>query len=544
MTQAPTYFKAHQSVQYAGVLLSLPALESQGLSTLLNTYDALGKGYYGLSHVVLLLSLMALCRIKNPEQLKNHAPGELGKLLGLDRAPEVKCLRDKISRLVAQEKAEAAQQQLLSFWLGQQWCDYYYIDGHVRIYHGNKAQLPKRFVSRQKLCLAGSTEYWVNDQQGLPLMSVVGELNQKLKDAITEQLLPVLLEQSKPFVSEQVLLEKPNMPRFTLVFDREAYEPAFFDQLWENYQVAVITYRKNVTDLWEEECFTEMEISLFSQNVTMHICEKEVVLSGVVFREVRRLSENGHQTSIITNNMIIDTAQIASKIFSRWNQENYFRYMLQEFDLDRVIEYGHEPEDEEQVVVNPQYRKASQQLKKEREKKARLQAKLFAVIEQYLDQDLESITQSLAEQAKINEKLQQHEQQINQLTQQRTQFPARIALKDMPEEKRYNRLKKESKLLINIIKMIAYRAETALLNLIKPYYANNEKDGRTLLKEIFTSPADIYPDYENKTLTIKLYTLSNPRRNKAVKELCQILTDTQTIYPQTDLKMIYKTIAD
>ena len=89
LTQASTMFEANQSVQYAGVLLSLPALESQGLTTLMENYDEL-DGYYGLSHVLLLLSMMALSRIKSPEQLKNHAPGELGKLFGLDRIPRSK----------------------------------------------------------------------------------------------------------------------------------------------------------------------------------------------------------------------------------------------------------------------------------------------------------------------------------------------------------------------------------------------------------------------------------------------------------------------
>lgn len=542
LAQAPTYFESHQSVQYAGVLLALPALAEQGLDTVVETYDELG-GYYSLRHVALLLSMMPLCRIKSPEQLKNHAPGELGKSLGLDRAPEVKCLRKKINRMVGQQKAQPAQKKLLAHWLGQQWTDLFYIDGHVRVYHGNKAQLPKRYVARQKLCLAGSMEYWVNDQQGLPLFSVMGELTQKLKEAIKDQLLPVLLQQTEPFVNEQTLSQQSAMPRFTLIFDREGYEPAFFGQLWDQHRVAVITYRKNVTDLWEAESFSDMEISKLYQCVTMQICEKQTTISGIVFREIRSLSKNGHQTSIITNNHVLDTAMIASKMFSRWNQENYFRYMLQEFDLDRVIEYGNEPENQEKTVVNPLYRKTSQQLKKVKEKKARQQAKMYALIEEHLDKDLDMVAQAMNQQAQITEKILDYDQQIEQLTQQRSGYTARVTIKDMPDEKRYNQLKKESKLLINIIKMIAYRAETTLVNLTRPHYVNNEKDGRTLMKEIFTSPADIHPDYEAKTITITLHSLSSPRRNKAARELCSILTDTQTIYPDTDLKLIFKSIA-
>lgn len=540
---AATYFEAHQSVHYAGVLLSLPALEEQGLGTLIDAYDELG-GYYSLRHVVLLLAKMALCRIKSPEQLKNHAPGELGKILGLDRAPEVKCLRNKIQRMVGQQKARTAQEKLLAYWLGNQWTDLFYIDGHVRVYHGYKAQLPKRYVARQRLCLAGSMEYWINDQQGLPLFSVMGELTEKLKQAISDQLLPLLLETTKSFVNEQTLESQPEMPRFTLVFDREGYEPAFFGQLWKQHRVAVITYRKNVTDLWDTECFSDMEISKLYQNVTMRICERQTTLSGHDFREIRALSGNGHQTSIITNNHVLETAMIASKMFSRWNQENYFRYMLQEFDLDRVIEYGYEAENQEKTVINPLYRKASQKLKKVKEKKARLQAKMYALIEEHLDKDLDQVSKALAKQVRTSEKITDYEQQIEQLLKHRSTFTSRIAVKDMSgENKQYNRLKKESKLLINIIKMIAYRAETTLVNLIKPYYVNNDKDGRTLIKEIFTTPADIYPDYENKTIKVTLHSLSSPRRNKAVKNLCQILTDTQTIYPGTELKMIFKSIA-
>jgi len=333
------------------------------------------------------------------------------------------------------------------------------------------------------------------------------------------------------------------MPRFTLVFDREAYEPAFFGELWESYRVAVVTYRKNVADFWEEECFNDMVVPLFSGNVTMRICERETILSQIVFREVRRLSDNGHQTAIITTNRIIDTAQVAAKMFSRWNQENYFRYMIQEFDLDRIIEYGSEPENPDKTVVNPPYRKISNQLKKAREKKARLQAKMFAAIEEHLDSDLETVAACLGEQAAINEKIQEYDKLITGLGGQRNSILSRVAVRQMPKDKRYNRQKKESKLLINIIKMMAYRAETAMVNLVRPHYANSDKDGRTLLREIFTSPADIFPDYGNKTLTVVLHSMSNPRRNRAVAELCTTLNETQTIYPQTELKIIFKSIA-
>jgi len=165
LEEASPVFKHSDNVCHAGVLFFLPALIAHGLLKGEAIYDKLKNGYYGLVTILLFLSFLALARIKNPEQIKNCRVGEFGKLLGLDRCPEVKCLRRKIGEIVDQKKAQHFNNELFSHWLDEQHSDdgfYFYIDGHVRVYHGKKATLPKRFVSRQKLCLAGTTEYWVN----------------------------------------------------------------------------------------------------------------------------------------------------------------------------------------------------------------------------------------------------------------------------------------------------------------------------------------------------------------------------------------------
>jgi hypothetical protein len=113
-----------------------------------------------------------LSRIKFPEQLKTCKVGELGKLISLDRVPEAKCLRRKIEQIVNQEKAEELSKVLCHEWMDKEEPAFFYIDDHVRVYHGSLANLPKRNVSREKLCLAGTTEFWVNNELGLPYMVV------------------------------------------------------------------------------------------------------------------------------------------------------------------------------------------------------------------------------------------------------------------------------------------------------------------------------------------------------------------------------------
>jgi hypothetical protein len=114
---APVIFQHCQSLDNAGVLFVLPALIANGLLSYKDHYQNLSKVYYGLDFTVLLLSFMFLARIKNPEQLKHISSNEFGKLLGIDKVPEVKRLRMRLSDISAQEKAEEWMQHLFQFWL-------------------------------------------------------------------------------------------------------------------------------------------------------------------------------------------------------------------------------------------------------------------------------------------------------------------------------------------------------------------------------------------------------------------------------------------
>jgi hypothetical protein len=90
-------FETCLDVPKGGALCTIPALLANGLLHGAEQFLAKLTGYYTISHVLLLLALMALCRIKTTEKLRGHAPGEFGKLLGLDRIPEVRCLRKKMN---------------------------------------------------------------------------------------------------------------------------------------------------------------------------------------------------------------------------------------------------------------------------------------------------------------------------------------------------------------------------------------------------------------------------------------------------------------
>jgi hypothetical protein len=538
---APQFLHAN-NVCNAGVLFLIPALLSQGLLKVFAILEPLRKGYYGLLSILLVLAFMLLSRIKCPEQLKTCKVGELGKLLGLDRVPEAKCLRSKIDQIVSQRKSDELIRALSQEWIDKDDALFFYIDGHVQVYHGYQATLPKRYVSREKLCLAGTTEFWVNDELGMPYMVVTGELNEKLKTIILEQIVPALMRQTQGRVSQEQLDKDPTLARFALVFDREAYDLSFFKQLWDGFRIAVLTYRKAVKDSWPVSDFSDYTTTVIAKSVVMKLCEKPWEHHGCVMREIRKLSENGHQTSIVSTLLQASTETLAGKMLSRWSQENFFRYMVQDYDLDKMIQYGVEEVNPEKEIVNPSYKNLSYRIKKEREKLARLKAKLFTKIEDDLGDDIDGVKQQMQQQSKLQESISNHECTIEELRAERETIPYYLKVKDMPADTRYNKLKTESKLFMNTIRMITYRAETAIVNLIAPTYSRSAEEGRMLVKEIIKSDADMIPDYENKTLTLRLHSLSTPRANNAAKDLCALLNETETVFPGSELRLVYQTV--
>jgi len=485
---------------------------------------------------------MALARIKNPEQLKQCKPGELGRLIGLDRVPEVKCLRNKINLFSCQKQSTRLNNALMAEWyeqLDSQNQGFYYIDGHQRIYYGTKANLPVKYIARQKLCMSATTEFWVNDNQGLPMMMVIGQLTEKLQDAITDLIIPQMTQANLLHPLE----EQQTNPQCTFIFDREAYSPKFFSHLWKSYGIAVISYRKNLTDKYPEESFSETTIELLNNSVTMRICEKSITLNDHCFREIRKLNEDGHQVAILTTHPDLPKEQIASRMFGRWVQENFFKYLKSDYDFDKIISFGVEQVDGNQKVVNPQYRKLSNKIKKLQEKIQRLEAKFYPLIDQVIDKTVDQIPKLTLQQGKYQQRIEQLEDQKETLLKERAKHQSKIQVSQMGEQKQYNQLKTESKKLINIIRMIAYRAETAMANLISPILNNKNADNikRMIIKQIINTPADLKPDYENKTLEVTLHHLSAQRFNKAAEQLALLLNQTQTVFPGTQLTMIFKT---
>lgn len=134
-TGATTRFEASHDVAMGGLLAGLPALCANGLLTGLGGHLQLPRGFYSALHILLVLGFMALGRIKRPEHLRQTPPGELGKVIGLDRVPEVRTLREKVHLLAKTGDPAAWMRDLAKNWMESEpeEAGYLYVDGHVRV---------------------------------------------------------------------------------------------------------------------------------------------------------------------------------------------------------------------------------------------------------------------------------------------------------------------------------------------------------------------------------------------------------------------------
>jgi hypothetical protein len=418
---------------------------------------------------------------------------------------------------------------------------YFYCDGHVRVYHGDQTALPRHYVARERLCLRATTDYWINAMDGQPFLYVNKEVDPGLIATLKQDVIPWLEGNvAKTPEQERRLAEDARVHWFTIVFDREGYSPEFFEQM-RKQRIAILTYRKFPKDNWPSEAFATHSVELASgETVTMKLAERDAQLTNQLeLREIRKLNDSGHQTSMLTTNFQAAMPTLAASLFARWSQENFFRYMREHFGPDRLIEYGTEPVPDAISVVNPQWRKLDSQIRSQTGKRHRLAAQFgaLALSEDPAESELDRFQQR---QGQLREEIQARDLEIDKLKVIRKSTPHHVAVKELPEEDRFTRLRTERKHFIDTLKMAAYRAEASMASLLREHMARGGDDARALLRQIFQTDADLTPDLAASVLTVKLHHLTQAAHDQAIEKLLEDLNATQTVFPGTKLTMVFK----
>ena len=529
MDDAPPVFRDGTKVSGAGVLLAVSAIVRSGvLDEARKVYGSIGPAFYGLRTTILTLILMALLRIKRPEGLKERSPVELGRIIGLDRAPEVKTMRRKLSRLAACGRGVEFGGALAKLRVAAhgQAMGFLYVDGHVRVYHG-KWNIPKTHVAQSRLCMPATTDYWVNDTKGEPLLVLTVEAHQGLV-----KILPEILEEVRRLVGER---------RVTIVFDRGGWSPKLFAKLIKE-GFDVLTYRKGSFRRVPASHFKVCETEKDGKKVSYNLADLGVKLkNGLRMRQVTQMSESGHQTPIVTSRRDLSAIDVAYRMFERWRQENFFKYLGEEYALDALADYDVEPADPWREAPNPVYDRLKAELKKATAELEQLMAQYGLEALENPEQARKTMRGFKIANASIGRALEAAMRRVDDLQRRRDATPKRVPVKAITQGT-VVKLSVERKHLTNLIKMVAYQAESELVRELKPFYRRNEDEGRTLIQNALAAAGDI--EVTEDELRVTLEPLSSPHRTRALAALCNTVNAKAVRFPATKLRLHFEVKGD
>lgn len=527
LDDAAPLFRSGCRIPAAGVLLAVPALVESGVVEIAReVYGSIGPAFYGLRTTIVALLLMALLRIKRPEALKEHPADELGRVLGLDRAPEVKTLRRKLARLASFGRATELGRALAKRRVASRGAalGFLYVDGHVRAYHG-KHVIPKAHVARMRISMPATTDYWVGDVEGDPLFLVTAQAN-----AGMVEMLPKVLAEAKTVVGPR---------RITVVFDRGGWSPQLFQQLLRN-DFDILTYRKSPFPRVPRRLFRQYEKVVDGKTSVYTLADQRVRLrvpgGRLSLRQVTRLAEDGrHQTPIVTSRNDLTPLKVALRMFDRWKQENFFKYLRDEYALDALVEYAVESDDPVRLVPNPARKAIDTELREARTSLTDLQSQFGMEALANPEKTRRTMRGFKIAHGKLGRTLRVAMKRVTTLETRRAKMPTHVPIGDIIPAGDVVKLAPERQHLASLMKMVAYQAESDLVRLLAPYYKRADDEGRTLIQSALASCADL--EVTETELRVRLAPLSSPHRTAAIAALCQDLNDLPTIFPGTRLKL-------
>ncbi len=523
----------------AGLLLALPALEGTGLLAVAReVYGQLRDGFYGLTATLLTLVFLALAGEPRAEGATRVPPAALGRVLGLDRAPEVKTIRRKLAELAAAGKAAdlimalarrhaAARPDALGFLC---------VDGHARVYYGTRT-VQKTHVARLKFPAPATMETWVTDSRGDPVFMVIAEPSDSLAGEL-RRLLPAL----RGIVGQG--------RRVTVCFDRGGWSPALFADITAA-GFDVLTWRKGPAPDLPAEVFTAItctddrgrahDYELADSTVELGISEGARKGQTVTLRQVtRRVPARAgaiRQIHALTSRDDLPAGEVCWRLSSRWREENYFRYARTRFALDALDSYAAAPDDPDRMVPNPARKTAAARVRQaEAAAQAAETARAAALLQlrspapgqaAYLSNQVINALAAPVEAAW---------RELEEADSAAVSVPARIPLGTLAPD--MVRLDAETKQITHAIRMAAYNAETTLARALDGHYARAGDEAYALIREALTVSGDICPG--SGQLLIRLDPLTAPRRTQALAALCDQLNQAQACYPGTDLVLRYE----
>ena len=347
------------------------------------------------------------------------------------------------------------------------------------------------------------------------------------------KMLPMLCEDIRGLVGDR---------RVTIVFDRGGWSPKLFQTLIAD-GFDILTYRKGRTRKrlrWE---FRNHTATLDGRKVVYKLADHTVRLLGgkLELREVVRLSDDGsHQTQVVTSRRDLPAIEVAYRMFERWRQENFFKYLREEYALDALVDYQVDPADPQRDVPNPARAKLDAKLRAARAEVISLSARYGIEAMSNHEGKRHTMRGFKIANANLARPVKEALRRYATLETRRAKIPRRIPVADVVAGD-VVKLAAERKHVTDVIKTVAYQAETDLVRRITPHYHRADDEARTLVHSMLANSADI--TVTDTELRVTFAPLSSPHRTAVLVTLCADLDALSPHFPGTRLRVRYAVAA-
>lgn len=535
---AQPVFAAGARYPLAGLLLALPALEATGLvAAARQVYGSLKSGYYGLTATLLTLVFLALAGEPRAEGATRVPTAALGRVPGLDRAPEVKTIRRKLAELAAAGKAHDLQLEVgrAHAAASPEALGFLYLDGHARAYFGTR-EVQKTHVARLKFPAPATEETWCCDAGGDPVFMVVADPSDSLAAQIGK-----LLPDLRAVAGEDRAV--------TVCFDRGGWSPALFADIIDA-RFDLLTWRKGpvpdvpadlfttvscTDDLGREHCYevagTDAELAINDGPR-----KGQVVALRQVTRLVAARGGTTRQIHMLTTRRDLPAGEVCWRMTSRHRAE-LLRCGRTHFALDAPGSYAAAGDDPGRMVPNPEKKQAAARIRAAEAAAGAAEAgRDTRLLEARSPQPGQASYLTNQMLNAINAPVEDAYAELTAAHEAAAQVPARVRLGDLSPQMK--RLEQEVKQITHAIRMSAFNAETMLAAGLHGRYSRARDEAYALVREALQDSGDIIPGHGE--LLIRLDPLTAPRRTAALAALCERATRAQACYPGTDLILRYQ----
>ncbi len=195
-------------------------------------------------------------------------------------------------------------------------------------------------------------------------------------------------------------------------------------------------------------------------------------------------------------------------------------------------------------MVNPIWRKLDGEIRSRAAKLSRRKINLCNLtLETGLDPT--EIEQHMKDAETLRAEIENETIEIDKLKIKRKENSKHVEIKELPETDRFMKLAHRSKHFIDTLKIIAYRAETAMADAVRePLGEHHQDEARVFVRKLYTNEVNLRPNPSSRTLLVEIHALATPKENRILRDLCEQLNETETLYPGPNLRMIYKSVSD